>query len=88
MNLEVLVELSSPALLDTVSRPQDLLHLGRTLECHRVVQGAPLSTGDPTVRAELPQLDVVNEGDVIRGVPVLGEVRSALLELLSLLTRL
>ena len=74
MNLQVLVELSSPALLDTVSWPQNLLHLGRTLECHRVVQGAPLCTGDPAVWAEFPQLDVVNEGDVIRGVPVLGQV--------------
>ena len=74
MNLQVLVELSAPALLDTVGRPQDLVHLGRPLERHRVVQGAPLSTGHPAVWAELPQLDVVNEGDVVRGVPVLPGV--------------
>ena len=36
-HLQVFVELSPPGLLDAVPRPQGLLHLGRSLEHHRVV---------------------------------------------------
>ena len=45
-HLQVFMELGSPGLLDTVPRPQGLLHLGRSLEHHRVVHIALISLLD------------------------------------------
>ena len=64
-HLEVLVKLGAPGLLDAVSRPEDLLHPRRPLECHGGVEGWLGGA-----RHQGPHLDIVNEGDVICRVPV------------------
>ena len=84
--LEVLVKVCSPAVLDTVARPEDLLHLRWSLQCHgsyavvkddkeRSIKSCLESDSSVELwrlgaRAEPPQLDVVNEGDVVGGMPV------------------
>ena len=71
MELEVLVQLCSPGVLDTVTGPEDLLCPGRPREHHRLVQLSLLRILHGAVRGQRPQLDVVDEGDVVRGMPVL-----------------
>ena len=53
-----------------MSWPQNLLHLGWTFECDQVVQRTPVWVGHLAVVAKLPHVDIVNEGDVVGGVPV------------------
>ena len=73
MELEVLVELCSPGVLDTVAGPEDLLCPGGPREHHRLVQLSLLRILHGAVRGQRPQLDVVDEGDVVRGMPVLPQ---------------
>ena len=64
-NVLSFVQLCSPGLLDAVPGPEDLLHPRRPLEGHSGVEG-----GLRSARHQPPHLDIVNEGDVIRRVPV------------------
>ena len=64
------MKLSSPTVLDTMSWPQNLLHLGWTLECDQVIQSTPVRVGHLAVITQLPHVDIVNEGDVVGRVPV------------------
>ena len=65
MSVLSFMQLGPPGLLDAVSRPEDLLHPRRPLECHGGVEGWLGGA-----RHQGPHLDIVNEGDVIRRVPV------------------
>ena len=73
MEFEVFVKLCSPGVLDTVPGPENLLSPGGAGEHHGLVQLSLLRLLHGAVRGQRPQLDVVNEGDVVGRMPVLTQ---------------
>lgn len=70
-HLQVLVQLGAPRVLHTMTGPQLLLHRRWPSEGDRVVY-LRIVRIQRTGRVQCPLLDVVDEGDVVAGMPVQG----------------
>lgn len=68
-HLQVLVQLRAPRILHAVTRPQFLLHGWWPGEHHGVVHLSIIGV-QWTRRMQCALLDVVNEGDVVSGMPI------------------
>ena len=70
MNFQIFMKFRSPGVLYTVTWPENLLSLGRSREDHSLIQLCSSWILDLAVRMKLSHVDVVNEGHVVRGMPV------------------
>lgn len=68
-HLQVLVKLRAPRILHAVTRPQFLLHGWWSGEHHSVVHLSIIGV-QWTGRVQRALLDVVNEGDMVSGMPI------------------